>query len=329
MEDEVTGRARGGVARAEALTPEQRSEIAAKAAQARWDASVPKATHEGNLKIGELQLPVAVLSGGVRVLTSKALMTALGRPWKGTYKRTGLPNFIGASNLLPFINQELRDVLQPIEYQPIKGKKILGYRAELLPLVCDVYLAARAEGGALTPGQMPTAAQAEILVRSLSKIGIVALVDEATGYQDVRDRQALQAILDKYLTAEKAKWAKTFPDDFYKKLFRLRKWEYNPMSVKRPPLVGKLTNNIVYDRLAPGVLDKLDELNPRTEKGYRKEKHHQFFTTDYGIPELKQHILNLMFLMDAADGWKSFLVMLNRASPKKGSTLELPLNEAT
>ena len=323
----ISHQSKGGFARKDALTPEQRIEIARKAAQSRWDQSIPRATHEGILPIGELQLPVAVLSGGIRVLTSKALMTALGRPWKGTYKGTNLPNFMGASNLLPFVNKELMDVLSPIEYVSLRSRRVSGYRAELLPLVCDVYLAARVVGNVLTARQLPTAAQAEILVRSLSKIGIVALIDEATGYQEVRDKLALQKILDRYLSAEKARWAKTFPDDFYRKLFQVRGLPYNPTSVRKPGFIGHDTNNIVYDRLAPGVLKKLNELNPKTEKGYRKDKHHQFFTQDYGVPELKQHILNLMFLMDAAgkNNWKGFLSMLNRAAPRKGDNFQLDL----
>jgi len=166
------------------------------------------------------------------------------------------------------------------------------------------------------------------LVRSLSKIGIVALVDEATGYQEVRDKQALQKILDRYLTEEKARWAKTFPDDFYKKLFKVRGLRFDPTSVKKPGFIGHDTNNIVYNRLVPGVLKRLKELNPKTEKGYRKDHHHQFFTQDYGVPELKQHILNVMFLMDAAgeNNWRGFLAMLNKAAPKQGDTLPLDLD---
>lgn len=73
-------------------------------------------------------------------------MTAMGRSWKGTYKRTNLPNFIGANNLVPFITKEIYDVLTPIEYRDLEGAKRLGYRAELLPLVCEVWLNARDAG---------------------------------------------------------------------------------------------------------------------------------------------------------------------------------------
>jgi hypothetical protein len=141
-------------------------------------------------------------------------------------------------------------------------------------------------------------------------------------------RIALQAILDKYLNAERAKWAKTFPDEFYEQMFRLRNWIFNPLSVKRPSVIGHITNDVVYSRVAPGVLAKLKELNPKTEYGYRKAKHFQFFTQDYGMPELRQHILNLIFLMRASDRWQSFYSALNRAAPRYGDTMELTFSES-
>ena len=132
--------AKGGEARAKSLSREQRSDIAKRAAVARWSAHLPDATHEGELEIAGLNLPVAVTSDGTRLMISKAFMTALGRPWKGSYAHTELPNFISAKNLLPFVTDELRSVLDPVEFINTRGQKAQGYRAELLPLVCDVYL---------------------------------------------------------------------------------------------------------------------------------------------------------------------------------------------
>ena len=79
-----------------------------------------------------------------------------------------------------------------------------------------------------------------MLTRGLAHIGIIALVDEATGYQEVRDKLALQAILDAYLRKELAAWAKRFPDEFYREMFRLKGWQWQGMSVNRPQIVGTL-----------------------------------------------------------------------------------------
>ena len=164
-------------------------------------------------------------------------------------------------------------------------------------------------------------------MRGLAHIGITALVDEATGYQEIRDRQALQQILDKYLLAEQAKWAKRFPDDFCRQMFRLRDWPWKGMKVNRPSVVGKYTNDFVWDRLAPGIRDELERLNPKTDRGSRRGRHHQWLTADVGHPALQKHLSGVMALMRASTRWDQFTRMLQRAYPKINTNLELPIDD--
>ncbi len=336
--NEINPKAIGAIARAKSLSSAERREIAKKAALARWSESgdIAKAEYKGSINIGELEIDCAVLEDGTRLLSERAITKAFGGKRGGSHWRrkkagmeSNLPVYISASNIRPFINDELEKALsKPIKYSHGRGGAIgNGLEATLLPKICSVFLSMR-DAGMVLPSQVHIVHQADMLMRGLAEIGIIALIDEATGYQEVRDRFALQKILDKYLTEEKAKWAKTFPDDFYKKMFKLKGWNFNPMSVKRPGVIGHYTNDIVYQRLAPGILKKLQELNPKTEKGSRKSKHFQHFTEDYGLPELKEHLTKVMFLMDAAgDDWDLFKSLLNRASPKQGDTLELDLRE--
>jgi hypothetical protein len=323
--------AKGGAARAKQLSRARRSEIAQRAAEARWDRTDradPRATHEGVLPIGKIELPVAVLEGGIRVVTGGAMLSALGRPWKGSYKRTGLPSFLDAPNLIPLMTQELLDVLEPIQYISLATRKrVLGYRAELVPLVCDVYLSAR-EQGELHPSQRKTARQAEILVRSLSKVGIVALVDEATGYQDDRARDELQKILAAYIASELLPWTRRFPDEFFKQIYRLHGWEFKPGSLKGPRYVGKLVNKLVYEPLPPGVLDELKRLNPPNDKGQRRYRHHQFLTEDIGNPHLERQIIEVTTLMRVADDKKTFEGLFRKAFPMSGQQMQLALLSA-
>jgi hypothetical protein len=325
--DEISGKAKGGFARAEILPPERRTEIAQRAALARWQEKIPRATHEGVLTIGDLELPVAVLDDGTRLLLSKAFLTALGRPWKGTYRRTERPNFIDAQNLNPFISNELEGVLAPIEYRDLRGQKVVGYRAELLPMVCDVYLAARAAGAINNPRQQRVAAQAEILVRSLSKIGIIALVDEATGYQRDRAKDALARILEQFIAKELQPWVKTFPDEFYEQLFRLRDLEYPHDGVKRPQYFGHLTNDIIYRRLAPGVLKELRELTPRRDDGRLKHAMHRRLSGDTGHPKLREHLASVTTIMKLSEDYDDFVRKLDRIHPRYGETMEIPFDD--
>src|SRR5207247_10904552 len=126
--------------------------------------------------------------------------------------------FIALENLKPFVTKELESSTYPILFKPVQGSKAWGYRAELLPQVCDVYLKAR-DAGVLLKSQEKFARACDLLMRALAHVGIIALVDEATGYQEFRDRHALQALLDRYLRKELAAWAQRFPDECYQNIF--------------------------------------------------------------------------------------------------------------
>jgi len=296
-----------------------------------------KAEFEGTLVIGDRELSCAVLEDGTRVFSMRGLNRALGSGRTGTKPKEvtdgalKLPPILASKGLRPYIGEDLAARLaEPIEYQPMHGGRTgHGYEATLLPEICYVFLDAK-KRKALKANQLHLAEAAEILVRGFAHVGIVALVDEATGYQEVRDRIALQKILDKYLTDEWAKWTKTFPDEFYIQLFRLKGISYPPPGKHkswRPSYVGHWTNSIVYDRLAPGVKKELKKLNPRTEKGYRKRKHFQYLTPDYGTPALREHLSNVIFLMRGCKDWRDFERRLERAAQKMGDTLPLPLDD--
>lgn len=289
----------------------------------------PQAAHEGILKVG--QIPCAVLEDGTRVLSERGVTKALGGKRGGSHwkrRREGgadLPVFISANNLRPFIDKDLEVALkEPIRYRPKGGGGTAnGFNAELLPKICDVLLKARA-AGKIRPTQEHIAVQAEILVRGFAHVGIIALVDEATGFQVIRDRDALQEILDRFLKKELAAWAKRFPDEFYEQLFRLKGWQWKGMKINRPQVVGHYTKDLVYERLAPGILRELESRNPRNLRGERNAKHHQWLTEDIGHPALSRHIYALIGFMRACSDWKQFYGLVKRAFPKKGDVLFLP-----
>jgi hypothetical protein len=181
-------------------------------------------------------------------------------------------------------------------------------------MVCDVYLEAR-NAHKLDPKQRSVARAAEILVRGLARVGILALVDEATGFQEVRARDELQRILEAYVQAEFRPWIKMFPDDFFREIYRLQGWEYRPGTSKRTPYVGKLVNKYVYDQLPTGVHDELRRLNPRNDRGYRPRKHHQFLTEGTGNNHLDRQIVSVLTLMRAADSKEQFEELFEKVHP--------------
>jgi len=328
-----TPQSKGGRARAERLSPSERKEIASHAARARWDeaAVLPKATHMGTLNIGGAEIPCAVLSDGTRLLTQAGFLGALGRSTKpkgrSQQATDGLPPFLATKSLEPLISQEITEKMAPIAFVTPTGGKALGHKAELLPKVCDLFLEAR-QAGYLTKQQLPIAEKCEMLVRALANVGIVALVDEATGFQYDRDRDELHRLLSVYLSEERLAWAKRFPDEFYRQIYRLKGWAW-PVGRAKTPLLGHITNDLVYERLPIGVADKLREKNPTSDETKRRRwKHHQFLSEDVGQPDLRDHLLQIIPIMKISKDWASFKRHLEIAFPKAGSQIDMEFEEA-
>lgn len=321
---------KGGRVRAKRLTKEERSQIAREAAAARWEkqgkGKVHHATHEGMLAVGDLEIPCAVLEDGTRVLSETGIVNSLGLYRSGAVlvRSQGedgqrLPLFVANKNIVPFIEDDLVELLTtPTWYFPVGGgTRNRGTDATLLPKVCDVWLRAR-DAGVLSGNkrQEQVAVKADILMRGLAETGVVALVDEATGYQYERDRDALAKILEAFVSKELRKWVKTFDPEYYEGLCRLWDVPYPPQKNQFPQYFGTLTNNFVYDRLAPGVKRAIQKKNPVQEDGRRKNKNHQYLTEHKGHPALKEHLSAVVALMKVASDKDAFIEMLDKAKPK-------------
>ncbi len=204
------------------------------------------------------------------------------------------------------------------------GTTAYGYKAEIIIDICSAILDAR-NANALRPNQKKMAEACEVLIRGVATVGIISLVDEATGYQQVRARRALATILEKFIAKDLQAWTKTFPFEFYQQIFRLKEWD-GPEGARKPQVIGHSTNNIVYARLAPAVLDELQRVNPALPGGTRRHRHHQWFTTDIGHPKLKEHLAAVTALMRVSSDWTDFRHKLDRAFPKMNETIPLPLD---
>lgn len=344
--------AKGGLARASKLPSSRRSEIASEAAVARWSTDVPQALVEGEIEFSGRNIACAVLDTKLRVLTQETFLTTLGRAGKAKggqgsermMRVGGLPPFLAAENLVPFISDELRLAATPVVFRTKRGNRAYGYDARLLPLVCEVYLLARDEHlkalkeaqerrengeaveakAVLLPSQERIVQTCDMLMRSMAKEHIVALVDRATGYTDQEVRDEITKILEQYIAPHLMPWTLRFPDEFFKQVYRIHGWPYVPGNRKMPQYVGKFINKYVYEVLPPGVLDKLQELNPVTEKGHRLTQNHRFLT-DTGNIHLDRQVTSTTTVMALSEDKGQFNEQFARVHSRKIPASSKPL----
>ena len=244
-------------------------------------------------------------------MSGRTVTTAMGLKGRGQ----GMARFLESKSLKPFVSNELAVAINtPVSFVgPRGGPAIMGYEATVLPELCSAVIDAHAEGK-LPAQQIVMAEQARMLSRSFGKIGIIALVDEATGFQYDRQKNDLQQLLEKFLVEELRRWVKTFPPEYFKEMCRLRNAAYRP-DMKLPQYFGHLTNDVVYDRLAPYVLEEMKERTEKDESGRRKARYHQWLTPDHGHPKLLHHLGIAVGLMKISDTWDEFVKYLEKAAP--------------
>jgi hypothetical protein len=321
------------LARRDALTADERIAIARKAALARHHRDMPRAIAEGTLIVGTLSIPCAVLDDqheNMRVLTQEGFLTAIGRAGKakGGEGATvyGNPAFLRAKNLEPFISNDLIASTTPIEFVPLRGPgyqgRAFGYRARILPDVCWVYQDAML-AGKLVPSQQHIGRACRDFLRALTNHAIDDLVDRATGYEDIRKRRAIDKIIEKFVEKDARPWVLMFELDFYRHIYRLNGWPFDPENTARPSVIGHWTNDI-YERLAPGVRSALHARVRRNQNGKPTQKLTQFLTPKEGKPALMRLLEGVILLMRMSKDWADFKVKLDEWYPRYGETMQLP-----
>jgi hypothetical protein len=317
---------KGGIARAKSLTPEERRAIGRHAVAARWEKAgklkkFPVAIHgspDRPLRIGELQIPCYVLDDKRRVLTLNGVLGALNMTrgsGEGGEGGNRLARFATGKAVQPFFSESVLGVMRnPLQFRLpkiLKGGLAYGYEATLLADICEAVLSARA-AGKLMHHQEHIALQCEVLLRGFARVGIVALVDEATGYQYDRPRRDLEEYLKRFISESLIRWARTFPNDYFKHLCRLKGVELRD-DMRLPKYFGHLTNDLVYRRIAPGLLKALKDR--REERGKASNKLCWWTSEELGHPELLLHLGTVVGLMKINSDYDVFRKQLNQIAP--------------
>lgn len=292
--------------------------------------NVYKSLYHGDLNLCGYKISCAVLEDGTRVLVNRSLANTLGIKGGGTYwkKKKGdgalLPEYLSAQYLQPYIPEPLKvKLLNPICYINKNGILTEGVPAELLADICDVYIKAGADGAFKENQSTPDIAYRLLL--SFSKVGIIALVDEATGYQYEREQDELQKLWKLYISEELQPWQKRFPNIFYQELFRLNGWDYTVKGIqKRPSVIGKWTNTLIYEQLPKGVLENLKKNTPKSEAGNYTARFHQSLSVDVGEPHLNSQITKVITIFQLSNNMKEMWSLFNRLTRHENGEMELP-----
>ncbi len=242
--------------------------------------------------IGDVEVECHVLNDERRVLTQREIVRMI----SGGRESGGLKVYLDRNPLtINTLDLGANTVFR------VPGTQMLanGFPAEFLIDVCTKYLEAR-ERGLLKSNQLQLAVRAEIVVRACAKTGIVALVDEATGYQQFRAKRALQLKLQAFIADEMQEWAKTFPDEFWFELARLEGVHYSPRS--RPLRWGKYVMAFVYDAIDPEIGEWLREHNPDP---HHRRNHHQWMK-EFGKDKLKEQLTKVVTIMQLCEDMPDF-----------------------
>ena len=332
LEKQNSIQSKGGKARRDALSKEERSDIAKAAALVRWgapkdDGSIPEAVNDGFLQIGAVQIECYVLSNRKRLIHKRGMAKALdmksagGNAFMKTMSRKGLGSVIS--------KEVQRQIDNPLIFKPLNGDPAHGYEATFLIDICNSIIDAN-KALKLTASQAHLAIQAEIIIRAAAKLGIVALVDEATGYIEDKKKEEYRQMFQDFIRLEFSKYDKEFPQKLFDMMYRiygLRRSALKPH--QHPQFFGKFIRKYIYEPLANSngaILEMLDERSPVAYvNGGRRYKMFQFLTEVVGLPSLRAHLWQVVGIGSTCSTKDQFERRFRNAFPEPGDQGEFDL----
>ena len=340
MSEEQNAQSKGGSARAAALTKTERKTIASNAAKARWEAArqearriedpshIPEALCEGDLVIGSVDIECYVLDNLKRVITKRGMAKALGMKSEGGNVFMRAMNRKGLGSV---IEGELRGKLDnPLIFKPLTADLAHGYDATVLIDICDAIIEASKKNkdgqSRLGPNQETLAIQAEIIIRASAKLGIIALVDDATGFIADRRREQYKELFREFIREEASWYQSEFPDQLFDVIYKIYGLPRKADAKNHPQFFGKFIRKYIYEPLANSngaILEMLDEKNPVVyASGGRRYKMFQFLSDVVGLPALRSHIWQVIGIGNAVRGKVQFERGFYTAFPVSKGQLE-------
>jgi len=334
MTDETNPQSKGGLARKEALSKKERVAIASNAAKTRWalmkqlqdPERIPEAVRQGILQIGDVQIDCYHLDNGKRVIHKRGIARALGMKSRGgnAFMKT-----MGRKGLGSAIPETLWDAINnPMVFKPLAGDPGHGYEATHLIDVCSAIVDAHRDGK-LRPNQAFLGLQAEIIIRASAKLGIVALIDEATGYIADKRKEEYRDLFREFIRDEFREYKAEFPNQFFDMIYRLYRLPRGSNKNNHPQFFGHFIRRYIYEPLASShgaILELLDERNPVVYvNGGRRYKMFQFLSDVVGLPALRAHLWQVVGIGNSVKNKDAFERSFLNAFPTLEREPLLPL----
>jgi hypothetical protein len=339
---------KGGEARMKKLSRAERQSLAKLAAEARWKRvenkalteeagieqsradSIPEARYPGVLNLAGVEIPVYVLSNGQRVIARIAATKVL---TDSKTRQADLESYLRVEALKPFLDIEsVRARMVTFRQKEVEklNQEVMGLPSDLFIEICQAYVSAlnastdQNSEVTLTDRQKEIAIKAGMFLAACAKVGLDALIDEATGYQYLRPEDALAIKLKLYLEEEMRKWEKTFPDQLWEQFGRLTNWKGRLH--QRPKYWGQLVMKLVYEYLDPDVAQWLRENAPKPMHG---QNYHQWLSSQYGLRKLIEHIWKVIGIASTCSDIEELKRKMEELYGKKpGFQFELKLRAA-
>jgi hypothetical protein len=322
MTDEITGKAKGGIARAKSLSPIERKEIAQRAAAARWDRAF-SATHKGNFEeeFG-INAECYVLNDAQKsaVISQSGMAKAIGLYPTGN----AFPRFMASKGMVDTAGADIADkIAKPIKFQWGSGgagqppTTINGYDVTILIDVCKAIAKAHSQNN-LTKNQESVARQAGIILAASAKSGIKQLVYALAGYNP--SAEEVIAAFKMYVQEEAKKYEREFPNELYMQWHRLyeipvpvrgKPWHFKHLTVKHIYFPLAKSNGKIYE-----LIKAL-----KASGGDRQKKMFQFLN-DLGARALRIQIGRVLEMSESS---KDKLTYESKITERFGGQQELDL----
>ncbi|WP_321951857.1 P63C domain-containing protein [Paraburkholderia bannensis] len=298
----VANRSKGGAARAESLSSDERKAIAKKAAVARWGEKPYRVTHKGSFfdEFG-IDVDCYVLDDQKKtaVISQRGMGLAIGL--KGGSGRA-FPDFAKGKTIASVLGADLLEKIDnPLIFKatPLGAgtpeQDVHGYDVTLLIDVCHALVDAASTGRLLT-SQADVARQAQVIINASAKSGIQGLVYALAGFD--RTKEEVISAFKAFVQEEARKYEQEFPSELYMEWHRLYQL---PVPVRgKPWQLRHLTVKHVYYPLAKSngkILDLIRAL--KSQDGDRQKKLFQFLN-DVGTRALRMHMGRVLEMAESS-----------------------------